>query len=87
MEKPKRLIAVQHANGKVEFICQKCQGVMILGVSGGYYTVQGEATDNIRESLACPHCDHQTENIPEIPDHVHNQIVAERGLCTERRAF
>jgi len=65
MKPNKKLIMVQHADGKREYICPKCDAEM-KHVETGRIGFCGEYEDSIREFLTCPECGMRQE-YPKLP--------------------
>lgn len=61
----KRLVVVQHADGKREYVCKKCDAKMIHDDSTQSVFSQGEYSENGREQLVCPNCG-MTNEYPRI---------------------
>ena len=53
---PKRLVMVHHADGREDYICPKCDSVMVHATSGSRSFSAGVVDDDIREFLSCPNC-------------------------------
>jgi len=64
----KKVLVVQHVDGRVEYACPKCDTVMEWHEGGGNSFSRGEVEDNTYEVLICPNpdCAFRTENIPDL---------------------
>jgi len=64
--KPKRLLTVRHADGRTEYICQKCGSVMEWHTIGGMHYSAGVVWDDIEEVLTCPNCGNDVVDYPKM---------------------
>lgn len=53
----KKIIAVQHQDGTKEFLCPKCNTVMIYGDDFHESLVDGEYKQSGGEYFYCPNCE------------------------------
>ena len=62
----KRLLAVHHADGRTEYICQKCGTKMEWRTTGGFHFDCGEVWDDIEEKPVCPNCGMDVIELPKM---------------------
>jgi DNA-directed RNA polymerase subunit RPC12/RpoP len=76
--KPKRLMAVGHADGRVEYVCPKCGQKMDITEHCSHSLSRGEYDQDNTEALVCE-CGYRTETIPAPVMDMHSYIEHDHG--------